>query len=296
MQRDVILIDEGKCNGCGACIPGCHEGALQVIDGKAVLVSELMCDGLGACLGHCPEGALSIEKREAMPYDEIKVMQEMIKKGKNVIKAHLLHLREHKEYELEGQAMTFLRGNRELLGFDPDRLMDIKPALEYMSMQSSVSHVQACPGSRSYAFRPEGPAEESRTISVNPVDSRLTHWPVQMHLINPVASHFMNADLLLCADCVGYAMGNFHSLWLAGKKLAIACPKLDSNKDIYTEKLVRLIDEARVNTLTVMMMEVPCCGGLLQLVKTALAHAGRKVPVKKVVVSVKGEVLSEEWT
>lgn len=296
MVRDVIRIDEEKCNGCGACIPGCHEGALQVIDGKAVLISDLMCDGLGACLGHCPEGALSIEKREAIPYDEVKVMQEMVKKGKNVVKAHLEHLRSHKENELERQAIKFLQENRGMLTFEPSEVMDKQPAMGYVQMQPSGGHVQACPGSRSYAFSSAAPGRENQPSFAHPADSRLTHWPVQMHLINPVAPHFMNADLLLCADCVGYAMGNFHSSWLAAKKLAIACPKLDSNKEIYTEKLIRLIDEARVNTLTVMMMEVPCCGGLLQLVKTALAHAGRKVPVKKVVVSVKGEVLAEEWT
>lgn len=296
MLRDVIRIDEDKCNGCGACIPGCHEGALQVIDGKAVLISDLMCDGLGACLGHCQEGALSIEKREAMPYDEVKVMQEMIKKGKNVVKAHLVHLREHKEFELVEQANAYLQGNRGMLSFDPGELIEAKLSPAYAYIKPPKGYIEACPGSRSYAFSTSTPDRESHPSSAHLVDSRLTHWPVQMHLVNPVASYFMNADLLLCADCVGYAMGNFHSSWLAGKKLTIACPKLDPNKEIYTEKLIRFIKEARVNTLTVMMMEVPCCGGLLQLVKTALAHAGRKLPVKKVVVSVTGEVLAEEWT
>jgi hypothetical protein len=116
-----------------------------------------------------------------------------------------------------------------------------------------------------------------------------------MHLINPMASYFQGADLLVAADCVAFSLGNFHSKFLQGKKLVIACPKLDSNKEVYLDKLVHLINDSKVNTVTVMIMEVPCCGGLLQLVMNASEHATRKVPIKAITVGIQGEVLSEEW-
>jgi len=116
-----------------------------------------------------------------------------------------------------------------------------------------------------------------------------------MHLVNPNASYFRNADLLLAADCVAFSLGAFHSKHLKGKSLAIACPKLDQGTDSYIEKLTAMIDVAQVNTITVLMMEVPCCGGLLQMVKTALINASRKVPVKKMIIGINGNVLQEEW-
>ena len=125
--------------------------------------------------------------------------------------------------------------------------------------------------------------------------SELTQWPVQLHLINPAASYFRGADLLIAADCVGFAHGDFHRQFIAGKKMVIACPKLDQGKEIYIRKFISLIDEAKVNTITTVVMEVPCCGGLVQMVQTAVNHATRKVPVKVVVISIRGEVLSEEW-
>jgi hypothetical protein len=125
--------------------------------------------------------------------------------------------------------------------------------------------------------------------------SELRQWPVQMHLINPNASYFKDSDLLLAADCAAFAMGNFHSKHLKGKSLGIACPKLDHGAEVYVEKLVALIDTAKVNTITVMMMEVPCCGGLLQMVRAAQSKTSRKIPVKQMVVSLSGSILKEEW-
>ena len=198
MLRKIIQIDVEKCNGCGVCIPGCEEGALQIIDGKARLISDLSCDGLGACIGHCPEGAIEIIERDA----------------------------------------------------EPERVA---------------------------------------------VPSELRQWPVQMHLLNPQASYLRNADVVLAADCAAFAMGDFHARYLKGKSLAIACPKLDSNKESYINKLTSMITDAKINSLTVIMMEVPCCGGLLQLARTAREQAKQKTPVKKVYISIQGEVLKEEW-
>ena len=296
MKRDILKIDDELCNGCGECVPNCHEGALQVIDGKVRLVSELMCDGLGACIGHCPTGAITIESREAEPYNETRVMEQMKDKGKNTVIAHLKHLKDHGEGGYLREGVSYLQLHRSELKFNLDEVMGEvhnhgkKPQPVAMSQHAHAGG--GCPGSR------ERLIERKDTINEQPAaeqQSELRQWPVQMHLINPGASYFRNSDLLLAADCVAFSMGGFHSRHLKGKSLAIACPKLDHGAEIYIEKLVSLIDSAKVNTITVMMMEVPCCGGLLQMVKTALSKASRKVPVKKIIVGINGEEQQEEW-
>jgi NAD-dependent dihydropyrimidine dehydrogenase PreA subunit len=277
MVRKIITIDEEKCTGCSLCIPNCPEGAIQMIDGKARLVSDLMCDGLGACLGHCPEGAISIEEREAEAYDERKVMVNIVKAGVNTIKAHLHHLKSHGQNEYYNEAIDYLEEN------------NIPVPKEDTTMQTH----SGCPGSRSMAFddKKHGPVIED--TSERP--SHLTHWPIQMHLISPNAPHYKNSDLLLAADCVAFSLGDFHKDFLKGKTLAIACPKLDDNQEIYAEKITALVDQAKINTLTVLIMQVPCCGGLLRLAQTAAAKASRKIPVKAIVISLQGDILSEEW-
>ena len=137
--------------------------------------------------------------------------------------------------------------------------------------------------------------DEAAVAAAGPQASELRQWPVQLHLVSPRAPYFQGADLLLAADCTAFAMGDFHSKHLKGKALAIACPKLDDGQDAYLEKLVALIDEAKVNTITVLVMEVPCCGGLQRLVEEALSRASRKVPLKRVLVSLQGEVIAEDW-
>ena len=293
MKRDIIQIDEDKCTGCGECIPNCHEGALQMIDGKARLISDLMCDGLGACIGHCPEGAITIEKREAAPYDEIAVMKEMIPKGKNVVIAHMQHLKEHGENGFLKQGINYLEENSDKLGFDLNEVKFIVHNGEKAVLVKEHIHEGGCPGAAAKSFEPKGNNNEV-TDEIN-LKSELSQWPVQMHLINPNAPYFKEADLLLSADCVSYALGNFHQKYLKDKILAIACPKLDSNMDVYVNKLSLLIDQAQVNTITVMMMEVPCCGGLVQLVQQAAENSERKVPIKSIVVGIQGDIISETW-
>ena len=289
MKRDILKIDEDLCNGCGQCVPNCHEGALQVIDGKVRLVSELMCDGLGACIGHCPEGAITIETREAEPYNETRVMEQMKDKGKNTIIAHLKHLKDHGETGFLQEGVAYLKEHRAELNFNLDEVIrrvhnhgQVAPAPVQMQKQGH-SHAHGhegggCPGSRTMVI--EKPDATNDIAPAGDQPSELRQWPVQMHLVNPNASYFKGADLLLAADCVAFSMGGFHSKHLKGKSLAIACPKLDQGTDIYVQKLIAMIDSAKVNTITVMMMEVPCCGGLLQMVKSALSQASRKVPVK----------------
>ncbi len=292
MKRDIIKIDEEKCTGCGDCVPNCHEGALQIIDGKVRLVSELMCDGLGACIGHCPEGAITIEQREAEPYDELKVMEAMVGKGINTVIAHLKHLKEHNETFYLKQGMGYLIEHESVLGF---AIQNVKNAVhQTVTSANNPSCGGGCPGSQTVIFDPSS-LRPVGNIQTTPAASQLRQWPVQLHLINPAAAYFQGSDLLVAADCSAFSLGDFHDNWLKNKSLVIACPKLDQGKEIYLTKLIDLIEQSKVNTITVLIMEVPCCGGLLQLVQMAVQRSARKVPVKAVTVSIKGEILHEQW-
>ncbi len=276
MKRQIIHIDESKCNGCGLCIPNCPEGAIQLIDGKARLISDLFCDGLGACIGTCPEGAITIEEREAEPYDERKVMENIIRHGPNTIRAHLQHLKEHGEKEYLQMALSVLKEK------------NIPIDTQFIPSEP----IQACPGSMAMPLCQSEPMSQAE---VKEIPSALTHWPIQLHLISPMAPFFENADLLLVADCCAYASGDFHQKFLKGKKIAIACPKLDEGQEIYLTKLTALIDYAKINTLTVIFMEVPCCRGLLYLAQQAMANAQRKLPIKGIMLSRTGKILKEEY-
>ena len=279
--RTIITIDEGKCNGCGLCIPNCPEGALQVIDGKARLVSDLFCDGLGACVGYCPEGAITLMERDAEPYDERRVMSNIARQGTNTIRAHLAHLEGHGEKELLGQALAYLKEN------------SLAVPQEFLPGASAPAH---CPGTQAVSFHAKGKNTETLQGAEAPAGSELGNWPIQLHLLSPMAPQLKGKDVLLSADCVAYAMGGFHASFLKGKSLAIACPKLDNGKEIYREKLTALINHAQINTLTVVMMEVPCCRGLLAIAQQAVEKAARKVPLKAAIISISdGAVLSEKW-
>ncbi|HUN55925.1 MAG TPA: 4Fe-4S dicluster domain-containing protein [Smithella sp.] len=256
MKRKIIKIYEEKCTGCGLCVPQCHEEAIKIIDGKARLVKDAFCDGLGACLGECPEGALSIEERDAESFDE-SLVKETIEK------------RKHEELHSHGS----------------------RPAPQNLHV---MSHAGSCPGSAHTVFKKDTPsAAGASPAGTQP--SELSHWPVQMHLINPAADFFHGKDMVLAADCTAFAAGDFHARFLKGKILAIGCPKLDEGQEEYIEKIRRLADEAKINTLTVVIMQVPCCRGLIQIAQAGLNKATRKVPLKAVIVSIKGEVVSEEW-
>ncbi len=301
MKRKIIQIDEEKCNGCGLCIPNCHEGAMQLIDGKARLISDLFCDGLGACIGHCPEGAIEIVERVAEPYNERKVMEIMVTKGRKTILAHLEHLRDHNETEFLHEAVKYLKENNIDMNLTETRNQAGNHSVNSESSTAFVaekSHVGcACPGSQPLDFRVAPQQSETAGVAVaaGPAPSELRQWPVQLHLLNPQAGYFKNADVLLAADCAAFAMGNFHDRFLKGKSVAIACPKLDSNKESYIQKLTSMIADTRINSLTVVMMEVPCCGGLLSMAETARTNAGRNIPIRQAIVSVQGDVIEEDW-
>jgi ferredoxin len=276
-KRKIIKIDEKKCNGCGQCIPNCPEGALKVIDGKARLISDIFCDGLGACIGYCPQGAIITEEREAKKYDEKKVMENIVKAGKNTIIAHLRHLQEHGETGYLHEALAVLKEK----GIDVD--------FEEKPLRSSVEC--GCPGAKMIDFREEtsrGFDESGKRVS------HLRQWPVQLHLVPPNAPYFQGNDVLVVADCVGYALADFHKDYLQGKSLVIACPKLDSDTEVYMEKITRLVDDSHVKSLTVMTMQVPCCSGLLALVKQGVERAQGSVPIRSIMVGIKGEILKDE--
>ncbi|MHB9037129.1 MAG: ATP-binding protein [Armatimonadota bacterium] len=237
--REIIKIDDDKCNGCGLCVSACAEGALKIVDGKAKLVSETYCDGLGACLGECPQGALTFETREADDFDE-------------------------------AAAMAHVNSNN--------------------SAAHSHSHAHGgfvCPSAkvldRTHEKRADAP------VAAGGVPSELRQWPVKLYLVNPQAPYFEDADLLLAADCVPFALGSFHPDFLRGKTLVTGCPKFD-DVQVYLGKLNSIISLNNIKSITVIQMEVPCCSGLLKLAEMAVSGSGKDVPVESVVVSLKGEV------
>lgn len=233
MRRNIILIDEEKCNGCGLCAKACAEGAIAIVDGKAKLVSEIYCDGLGACIGECPEGALTIEEREAEDFDE------------EAVEEHLKELAEEEEKEL--------------------------PC--------------GCPGTMARQIK-----RGSHKHQEIELQSELTNWPIQLRLISPNVPALKGADILLAADCVPFALADFHPRFVSGRTVTIGCPKLDDAK-YYVEKLTDIIKTAKPKSLTVVHMEVPCCSGLTMIAERAIQSAGIDLPVQDVTIGISGEVL-----
>ncbi len=271
VKRKIIKIDEEKCDGCGLCIPNCPEGAMQIIDGKARLISDLFCDGLGACIKYCPKDAIKIEEREAEKYDEKKVMENIVKQGKNTIKAHLGHLKEHGEEKYLKQAKDYLKENNIKLDLNKNTKL-------------LVSH--SCPGSRMMDFK-----DKKRENSSNPKsrqESELMQWPVQLNLVPVNAPYFKNADVLLAADCVPFAYANFHSDFLKNKALIIGCPKLD-DVEFYEQKLTEILKSNNIKSITIVNMEVPCCFGLQKVTKQAIKNSGKTIPLKQSIITIQGE-------
>ncbi len=269
MEREIITINEEKCNGCGQCIPGCPEGALQVIDGKARLVSDLFCDGLGACIGHCPTGAMKVERREAEAYDEYKAMENVVKGGENVIKAHLKHLADHGENGYLSQAIDFLEQNS----------IEIPDYKEKTQCN--------CPSAMAKRIN-RSPEAANENIVLQP---ELNNWPIQLALVNPDLEYFHNADLVIAADCVPFSYANFHSRFLKNKILLIFCPKLDNNIDTYIQKLTHIFETKNIKSITIVHMEVPCCSGVEIVVKRALENAKKIVTIKDYTISISGELI-----
>ncbi len=236
MIRQIIHIDEEKCNGCGLCVSACHEGAIDLVNGKAKLVRENFCDGFGDCLPGCPTGAITFENREAPAYDEAAVKEAKTKKEEEI------HMHNH-----EGHA---------------------------------------CPGSAPLTF--EKAETEYSSASYRPV-SRLNQWPCQIKLVPVQAPFFNGAKLLIAADCTAYAYANMHEEFMKGKVTLIGCPKLDSVD--YTEKLTQIIADNDIQSVTIVRMEVPCCGGLQRAAENALRASGKFIPWQVVTIARDGRIL-----
>jgi len=252
MIREIVKIDEDKCNGCGLCVPACAEGAIQIIDGKAKLLADNLCDGLGACLGHCPQDAIIIERRDAEDFDESAVEAHL---GKPV----------HKHADPAHAAPAS--------GCPSTRVVSAPPP------------AGGCPSARLQQFA--APREETGDIAGSR-QSQLRQWPVQLHLVPPTAPFLQQADVLLAADCVPFAYADFHKDFLKDKALLIACPKLDDTSP-YLDKLVAMIQQSQIRSLTVMHMEVPCCSGLVFLARQAVAASGLEIPLETIKIGISGD-------
>ncbi len=253
----------------------------KLVKRKIIKIDEDLCTGCGNCVVDCAEGALKVIDGKARVVNEVfcdglgacisgcpegalKIIErEVLEFDEEAVEKHLEAMKYNERAELELTQETFLEH----------------------------SHQYGCPSAQTMVF--EEP-EKQKEIS-GKIISTLRHWPVQMHLINPRAPHYQGADVLLSADCVGFSYGDFHRDFMKQKSIAIACPKLDQDKEVYIEKIKILIDDAKINTLTVVIMEVPCCSGLLALAQEGSKRANRKVPIKLVVVGIKGNILKEEW-
>jgi Pyruvate/2-oxoacid:ferredoxin oxidoreductase delta subunit len=245
MIRKIVQIDQEKCNGCALCVPACAEGAIRIVNGKAVLLADNICDGLGACLGECPQDAIGIIEREADSFDEAAVA----------------------EYHAKTKTET------------------LAPKPHNAGHDHRVSHHGGCPGARVLSFSP--PTVSYTATPKQP--SQLRQWPVQLSLAPVSAPYFQDADLLITADCVPFAYADFHNDFMAGKALLIGCPKLDDNR-FYQEKLTELFCVSSVRSVTVLRMEVPCCGGIVTAARQALAASGKDIPFREVTITIKGEV------
>jgi ferredoxin len=238
--RKIIEIDEELCDGCGQCVPGCAEGALQIIDGKARLVEDKYCDGLGACIGECPTGALKVIEREAEEFDE------------EAVEAYLSDTEKTEESVM----------------------------------------ACGCPSSHIQQFVPSQSCESANAPATihSSEGSALSHWPVQIRLIPSNAPFLKHADLLVVADCVPIAFPTFHRDWLEAKTVMMGCPKFD-DVQLYIDKFAEIFNTAEIRSITVAVMEVPCCSGLPMIVKKGMQAADKDIPIKEIVIKTKGEIL-----
>jgi len=289
MKRKIIHIDPEICNGCGQCLPNCPEGALQLIDNKARLVSDLFCDGLGACIGTCPLGAIRVVEREAAAYDENQVMANIVTQGTNVIRAHLDHLFAHNEQTYLEQARQYLRDHGIPL---PD--LSGAPSCLASEPAAAAQEIHGCPGSRQHDRRGSAARHSAQEPTIKPMDSELKTWPVQLQLLNPQASFFDDANLLIAADCVPFVYSAFHSDFVRDKIPVVFCPKLDRTIEQYLAKLTAIFTLHPIRSLHIVHMEVPCCSGTVALVRQALAQSGKQIPLHEYTISLQGQLLEKK--
>ncbi len=256
MKRKIIEINQEKCNGCGLCVNACHEGALQMVNGKAVLIGDEYCDGLGDCLPECPTDAINIIEREAAEFDV-----ELVKERQNAL--------EELKLVQEGRPRT-------------------------LSQPSHPAPPSGCPGMRAQMIQ-KNVSSSPKAAAVTEEDERpsqLRQWPIQLNLINPNASYLQEADLLIAADCTAFAYASFHEKFMKDRITMIGCPKLDDN-NYYTDKIAEMIKINNPRSIKLIRMEVPCCAGIVRAVKDAMLKAGTIVPYSEVTVSANGEIVNQ---
>lgn len=277
-KRKIIEINRDLCDGCGLCTTACAEGALQ-LDGenKAVLVRELYCDGMGACLDVCPTGALKIVEREGEPYDAQAAYKHVLKTRGREAAQNVHGIGSHGHHEGHGHHHDRHHGPA-----------GSHQAGKRAQAAAGASRACGCPGSAAREIKREPVAAAG---AVTAARSELTQWPVQLHLVSPFAPYLKNSDLLVAADCTAFALGSFHQDLLQGRKVVIACPKLDDTGG-YVEKLADIIANNEPRSLTVAVMTVPCCGGLWQMVEEAVERAGSDLRPRRVVVGIDGQVVA----
>lgn len=258
VKRKIIKIDEPLCNGCGECIPACPEQALQLVDTpngkKARLVKEFYCDGLGACLGNCPIGALSIVEEEVEPYDDEATVERIKKVAPEMLDTHVQHIQEHTAEMHVQQVHTMPMGEC------------------------------GCPSAKVIEWKQGEPHAVATRVK-----SELRQWPVQIHLVPPVAPFLKSASIVVIADCVPFAYPKMHQDFMQGNVVLVGCPKLD-DAEYYVDKIAQMIETAEPKSIKVVHMEVPCCFGIVNIVKQAMQKAGKDIPFEKVMVGIKGEI------
>ena len=256
MKRPIVEIDRDKCNGCGLCTTACAEGALILDDyNKAVLVKDIYCDGLGACLDVCPVGALKVTEKEAEAYDSEKTYE---------------HVKDIRGEKLAWEVHGVEKGKAKEGGKLP---CGCPSSLEREIVRNEVP-ADVVNGTAHTSSRPR---------------SELTQWPIQLHLVSSANPAFNKADILIAADCTAFSLGSFHQNLLKGKKLVIACPKLDDVSG-YIDKLTDIIKNNVIYSITVAIMSVPCCSGLMRIVEEAVEKAGKDIAIKKVVIGIEGDL------
>jgi len=256
-KRRIVHIDEERCNGCGQCVGACAEGAIELAGGKARLAADRYCDGLAACLGECPAAAISIVEREADSFDEEAV-----------------------EIHLAGK-----KGTGEFAAETHDE--SITPP--FIGPAGPESLPCGCPAAQIQTFGPTGggPAEDGRAARQA---TRLDHWPIQIRLIPPAAPFLRNADLLVASDCTAVAYPNFHEDLLKGKVVMMGCPKFDDTA-VYIDRFTEIFSAATIRSVTLAIMEVPCCSKMPLIVETALKRSGKSIPVETIVINPRGRIV-----
>jgi NAD-dependent dihydropyrimidine dehydrogenase PreA subunit len=252
IKRNIVKIDEDKCDGCGICVTACAEGALKIIDGKARLVSDKYCDSLGACLPGCPQGAIGIEEREAEPFDEEAAKHNMAKQA--------------------------------AIRTEPACGC---PSAAVQQFEKKDTLPCGCPSTTVSQFKKTEIKLDNRPVAGG--TSELGHWPVQLTLVPPGAAFLKGADVLLAADCTAFSYGGFHTDFLKGRSLLVACPKLD-NYEAHLAKLTEILRQTDIKSLSVLRMEVPCCSGLTRLAMQAILSSNKDIPFKETIISIKGDI------